>query len=208
MKGSPPFPADEREESLVNGLSCGNPDSVHDFLEATHRPVYLMATRLTRDDDLRHDWTHEVLLKIVEELGRGRFEYRWPGCFWSWFQKRSYFLLINLYRRQKQHEGRWTSGEIGEEILERMDLPGDLDPSEMIETVEARDALETCLDRLVRTEHRDALHLLLFEEQSYQEIAERLDTALNTVRSWIRRARTAVRECLAAHYDLEDSSWE
>lgn len=197
------FPLDEREQSLVAGLARGDNNAVREFMIRTHRPVYCMTARLTHDPDLRHDWTHEVLLRIVDELGRGRFVYRWPGCFWSWFQKRSYFLLINLFRRQQRYDGRWTSGDEGEDIIDRMGLPNTTDPSRMIENLEARTIVEQCLEKLDREDHRTALHLLLFEDLSYQEIADHLGAPLNTVRSWIRRARTAMRESLADHYELE-----
>ncbi len=197
---SHPFPADDREKSLAEGLTRRDPQSVRQFLETTHRPVYLMTARLTKDPDLRHDWTHEVLLAIVEELGRGKFVYRWPGCFWSWFQKRSYFMLINLYRRQQTVAGRLTTGELGEDIIERMNLPQSTDPTGLVEGIEARTVIEECLARIKNEDHRDALYLILFQEASYQHIAETLSSSLNTVRSWIRRARTSVRECVAARY--------
>lgn len=201
--GPASVPADERERRLAEGLARGDRAAVREFLDATHRPVYLMTARLTRDPDLRHDWTHDILLRIVEELGRGRFVYRWPGCFWSWFRQRSHFLLITLHHRHRRQEDRWTAGEVGEEIVARLALPGGTDPSRLIEGMEARAAIEACLDALDSEDHREALHLLLFQELSYQEIADRRRSALNTVRSWIRRARVAMRECLAGKYGLE-----
>jgi RNA polymerase sigma factor (sigma-70 family) len=196
------FPDDDREKSLAEGLTRGDPRSVREFLETTHRPVYHMTARLTQDPDLRHDWTHEVLLAIVDELGRGKFEYRWPGCFWSWFQKRSYFMLINFYRRQKTISGRLTTGELGEDIIERMSLPQATDPSGLVEGVEARTVIEECLAKIKNEDHRDALSQALFQEASYQHVADTLSSSLNTVRSWIRRARTSVRECVAARYSF------
>jgi len=201
---APAFPADEQERALAEGLTRRDPRSVREFLEVTHRPVYLMTARLTQDPDLRHDWTHEVLLSIVDELARGRFVYRWPGCFWSWFQKRSYFLLINHYRSQQNFSDRWTTGEVGEDIIERMGLPRSSDPAGLVENIEARTVIEECLDRLANEDHRKALKLILFHEHSYQDIADSLAISLNTVRSWIRRARTAVRECVADRYDLNE----
>ena len=47
-----------------------------------------------------------------------------------------------------------------------------------------------------------ALRLLLLEEYSYQAVAEAMDAELNTVRSWIRRARATVRCCVAYAYGL------
>ena len=52
----------------------------------------------------------------------------------------------------------------------------------------------TRLDRI----DREALMLREFEQLSYAEIAELLDLPLNTVRSRLFRARTALREILSA----------
>ncbi len=190
------------EEMLASGLANRRPRQVAAFLERTHRPVYLMAGRLTNDPEKRHDWTHDVLLKILEDLARGAFVYRRPGSFWAWFRTRSYFLLINQYRRQKQQHERWTAGEIGESILASMPFESGVDPTHLIEGVEARSIVEDCLRRLPNADQQRALRLLLLEECAYQTVAEAMDAELNTVRSWIRRARTAVRRCVANAYGL------
>ena len=191
---------DHEEEALARGLSVRDPQVISDFLERTHRPVYAMTARLTSDPDLRHDWTHDALLKILDELGRGRFVYRWPGCFWSWFQKRSFFLLINLYNKHRKREGVCTAGQIGEEILERLPLAKGTDPSRLMEDVESRAAIDSCLENLESDDQQRALRLVLLEDLPYQTVAEEMEATLNTVRSWVRRARISVRRCVAARF--------
>ncbi len=193
---------DPEEKALVDGLCRRDPDSVSDFLERTHRPVFAMACRLTSDADLRQDWAHDVLLSILDEMGRGRFVYRWPGCFWSWFRKRSHFLLLNLCRQQRQRGQRFVPEELGEEAIEGLALPSNLDPSRLIEGLEARNALEQCMENLPSEDQQRALRLAILDEMAYEEIAEAMSAPLNTVRSWIRRARIAVRKCLSLTYDL------
>ena len=190
------------EEALASGLAARRARSIAVFLDRTHRPVYIMAGRLTRDPEQRHDWTHDVLLKILEDVARGAFVYRRPGSFWAWFRTRAYFLLINQYRRQKQQNERWTAGEVGEAILARLPLDQEIDPTELMESVEARSIVEECLGRLPNSDQQRALRLLLFEDFSYQAVAEAIGAELNTVRSWIRRARAAVRRCVANSYGM------
>jgi len=199
---------DPAEEALVAGLQRGDPVHVEDFLRRSHRAVYALAARLTPDADLRHDWSQEALLRILDEMARGHFVYRRPGCFWAWFRTRAHFLLLNEYRRQRTHDQRWTTGEVGEELVDRLPLSGGGDPLRTLESVDARRIIEECLDELASEDHRRALHLVLFQEQQYQDVADLLDATLNTVRSWIRRARIAMRQCVAAKYEYgktEDS---
>lgn len=190
------------EAEFVTGLAQHDPEVTAEFMRRTHGPVYALTARLTRDPDLRHDWTGDILLRIVAELGRGRFVYQWPGCFWSWFQKRSYFLLLNTYRKHRQQNDRWTAGEIGADLTERFSGRQRPDGQQLLEDAEARRTVEQCLENLTSEDQRQALTLILFEGLSYQEVADHRGAALNTVRSWIRRGRLAIRRCVASVYGL------
>jgi RNA polymerase sigma-70 factor (ECF subfamily) len=193
----PVRPPDPEEEALVRGLVAGETAAVSEFVQRTHGPVFAMACRLTSDPDLRQDWTHDVILRIVEELGRGRFVYRWPGCFWSWFRQRTHFLLLNQLTRQRKRDSREVGGDVMVAALDSLAGSGGGDPVADLERVEARAAVERCLARVSPESHEMALRLRLFDELSYERIAAEMEAPLNTVRSWIRRARIAMRECLA-----------
>jgi RNA polymerase sigma-70 factor, ECF subfamily len=198
-----PQPMDpDQERALVEGLCRRDPDAVQDFLERTHRNVFAMACRMTPEAADREDWTHDVLLRIVDELGRGRFVYRWPGCFWSWFAMRCRFLLLNHLRRHRTHQQRHQSEVFDEDAVACLVLPSSVSPDRLVEGVQARATIEACIEKLSSEDHRRALTLLLLEEMSYQEIADQMAAQLNTVRSWIRRARSAVRQCVALAYEL------
>jgi RNA polymerase sigma-70 factor (ECF subfamily) len=190
-------PPDPEEEALVRGLLAGDASAVTDFIQRTHRPVFAMACRLTPDADLRQDWTHDVILRILEELGRGTFVYRWPGCFWSWFRQRTHYLLLNCLTRQQRHGRREIGGDVMTAALESLAGSGGGDPAADLERAEARAAVERCLERVSPESHERALRLRLFDELAYERIAAEMEAPLNTVRSWIRRGRIALRECLS-----------
>ena len=163
----------------------------------THDPVFRMAGRLTRDLDLRRDWTHEVLLGILTDLERGRFELRRPGGFWAWFRKRAYYRLLNEYSRHRRRALREvTSG--GEDDSHYTELASSQDLAEEIERAEFLTAIESCLEKLPSSDQRRSLALLLFDDLPYEGIAEAMGAQLNTVKSWIRRGRLTLRQCVAA----------
>ncbi len=195
---------DLAEEALVAGLLQGSPAGIQEFMQRSHRPVYAMTARLTRDPDLRHDWCQDVLLKVVAEMGKGRFVYQRPGCFWAWFRSRANFLLINLYHQHRKQQGRLTTGEVATELVERFPLAEGADPHRLLEAVETRRILEECLEELDSDDHRRALFLALFQDQAYQEVAQAMGVALNTVRSWIRRARIGMRRCVARKFGFSE----
>jgi RNA polymerase sigma-70 factor (ECF subfamily) len=192
-----PLPAAEAGESeadLVCGLRSGDRSSVLEFLNRTHYPVYCMSCRLTSDPDRRHDWTHDVLLGILDDVRGGRFVFTRPESFWAWFRKRAYFKLLDQYRRQvrrrEQHEG-----DPADPVV-LSDFTGSEDPAAELVRNETIAAIEGCLERIQSLRQRQALALLLFQELDYQDIASAMTASLNTVKSWIRRGRILLRRCL------------
>jgi RNA polymerase sigma-70 factor (ECF subfamily) len=208
----PVDPPRRDERALVEGLLARDGAALSEFLERTHHPVYCMAIRLSGDPETRRDWAHDVLLGILADLERGRFEYRGPGSFWGWFRKRAHFRLLDAYRRDRLVTDRESPRGGAEELSENTGRDGTSaawpiggaveDPLEELHRVEIRAALERCLEALPNEDHRRSLELLLFRDLPYEEVARTLEVPLNTVRAWIRRGRLAVRRCLVESLDL------
>ena len=197
---------DPVEEALVQGLMQRDEAAVATFVKRTHRAVYAKACRLTDDAELRQDWTHNVLLRILDELAAGRFVYRWPGCFWSWFGKRAHFLLLNQYNEQRKYADRFVGAESADDVMAEAAGSAGEAPDRILENVEIRSTIEECLQKLPSEDHRRVLTLLLFEEMSYEDIATALSTPLNTIRSWIRRGRVSVRKCVSLAFAIDGAA--
>ena len=71
-----------------------------------------------------------------------------------------------------------------------------LSPVEENENQQSLDAIRLCLKTL-QPQQRDSVLLAYYEGLTHQELAERLDAPLGTVKSWIRRGLLRLRECLA-----------
>jgi RNA polymerase sigma-70 factor (ECF subfamily) len=191
------------EEQLVTGLLAGRTEAIARFLGRTHHPVFCMAGRLTRSSEQRRDWSHEVLLGILEDMRRGRFAYTRPGSFWAWFRKRAYYRLLDLLRQERRRGERESTTDACGEARDLDLFTGGEDPLAELERAETLHAIEQCLDKLPNAEQRHAVTLLLLEEMDYQAIAAALGAPLNTVKTWIRRGRIAVRRCLTVALHLE-----
>lgn len=194
---APDSPAEERH--LADGLIAGDRDAVTSFLERTHHPVFCMACRVTADPEMRRDWTHTVLLGVLDDLRRGRFVWRHPGSFWSWFRKRAYYRLLDEYRRRGLRAAREDTGESAGALVE---FAGGDDPAAEVERAELRTAVEVCLDALPNPEQRRALAMFLLEDAAYADVAGSLGVPLNTVKTWIHRDRLLLRQCLAKRLGL------
>ncbi len=191
------------EAAMVRGLQCGDSEAIALFVERGHRAVYSLACRLSHDPDLRQDWTHSVLLRLIEEMGKGAFVYRRPGGFWAWFRKRSYYLMLN---HLNEHRSRGQMEQV-DDGLDSILLPtlseADTGPAKELERAELRRSLEDALAQIDNSHQRRALWLLLDQDLSYQEIAETMGAELNTVRSWIRRGRLTMRLFLAERLEFD-----
>jgi RNA polymerase sigma factor (sigma-70 family) len=198
------------EQALVQGLAAGEERAIATFFERTHHPVYRMACRLTRDVELRRDWTHEVLIGVYEDVRRGQFTWRRPGSFWAWFGRRAHFRLLDCYRARRRLATRETSlpglrDDFPDESVGSSDVSTDLDGRLSAESdmLEMAAVVESCLQQVSNERHRSALRLLLFDDLAYDAIAERMQAPLNTVRAWIRRGRLAIRVCVARELGIE-----
>ncbi len=196
--GSPADATPIDEQALVAGLGAGAPWARQAFCERTHDATYAWASRLTRDADLRRDWTHDALLRVMADVAGGRFTWRRPGSFWAWFRARAPYLLLDSLRERRRLESRERG--VGDELPP---LAAPDDPSLDLENLEIVGAVVDCLESLANPDQRQALTLLLYEECSYEEIAAAVGRPLNTVRTDIRRGRLALREDLARRLGLD-----
>jgi DNA-directed RNA polymerase specialized sigma24 family protein len=200
VRQSPPPQSPREEATLVAGLQIGDPAAISTFVNRSHFTVFALACRLNRDPDLRQDWTHSVLLRIIEELRKGVFVYRRPGSFWTWFRKRAYFLMLNQLNEHRTRGRREVAeGDLTWPLNSLSVKPGS-SPADELERAEIRQFLEEGLSLIENRDQQRALWLLLDQDQ----IAEVMRAELNTVRSWIRRGRLTVRLHLTSRLDISD----
>lgn len=214
MTGSPDptprqVPALLRDErALVEALRSGDVAVLRLFLEHTHAAVHAFACRYSHDPEQRRDWSHTVLLRIVDDVREGRFVFRHAGGFWSWFRKRAGFLLLDECRNARKHAFR--EGTLLEALPHGPIATGEAtdDPAAQLDRASLRADVEHCLERIASDDQRHALRLLLEQEFSYDEIAASLGSPVSAVRNWIHRARVALRHCLMVRWGIATPSGE
>lgn len=184
------------EPMLAAGLAKGEASAQEAFVHLAHDAVYGHACRLTPDRDLRQDWTHEILLRLMRDVSDGAFVYRRPGSFWAWFRTRAWYLALSERRRESRRSLREQLSPDGD----LPDHPSGEASSLASDEADAAAALADCLDQLPNSDHGRVLHLRLVEDLTYEAIAAAVDAPINTVRTWIRRGRLQVRRCLAARF--------
>ena len=136
--------------------------------------------------DSAEDVTQEAFLAAWRALP----EFRGDCRFSTWLYRLVSNAAIDCLRREKKHR---DTGDVDD-----LELP-DGGPSlqEQAERSDTRDAVRRALDRL-SPEHRQVLLLRFMQELDYGEIARALNVSEGTVKSRINRAKSKLREVLAA----------
>jgi RNA polymerase sigma factor (sigma-70 family) len=175
---SPGVPIDDTDEQLMAAFVRGSAEAFSTLFARYRQPVYAFFCRRMTDRSHAEELAQETFLAIL----RARDRYEATALFRTWL----YAIALRILRswRRKAAFRAVFSGT----------LPVDREPADPRATGSdfvLRDAVRR-LDRI----DREVLLLREFEELSYAEIATVLGIPVNTVRSRLFRARTALRELL------------
>lgn len=173
------------EKDLICRAARGDAEAFRQLVEAYQTPAYRLAARMCGPDSAE-DVTQEAFLAAWRALP----EFRGDCRFSTWLYRLVSNAAIDCLRREKKHR---DTGDVDD-----LELP-DGGPSlqEQAERSDTRDAVRRALDRL-SPEHRQVLLLRFMQELDYGEIARALDVSEGTVKSRINRAKSKLREVLAA----------
>jgi RNA polymerase sigma-70 factor (ECF subfamily) len=142
-----------------------------------HREIYAYAYRLCGSIADAEDLSQMVFLTAQEKLGQLRDTEKIRS--WLYAILRSHFL--KLCRKKRPVTAAAIEMDF-DQLAQPVDGAIDID----------REQLQNALDALPDT-HRLVLVMFYFEECSYQEIAERLETPMGTVMSRLVRAKARLR---------------
>lgn len=173
------------EKDLICRAARGDAEAFRQLVEAYQTPAYRLAARMCGPDSAE-DVTQEAFLAAWRAL----LEFRGDCRFSTWLYRLVSNAAIDCLRREKKHR---DTGDVDD-----LELPdGGPSPQEQAERSDTRDAVRRALDRL-SPEHRQVLLLRFMQELDYGEIARALDVSEGTVKSRINRAKSKLREVLAA----------
>ena len=173
------------EKDLICRAARGDAEAFRQLVEAYQTPAYRLAARMCGPDSAE-DVTQEAFLAAWRALP----EFRGYCRFSTWLYRLVSNAAIDCLRREKKHR---DTGDVDD-----LELPdGGPSPQEQAERSDTRNAVRRALDRL-SPEHRQVLLLRFMQELDYGEIARALNVSEGTVKSRINRAKSKLREVLAA----------
>ena len=179
---SPPEKTAESDEQLMLAFAGGRSEAFSEIFQRYKQPLYgFFRRRLAESAHAQaEELTQETFLAVLRAASR----YERSALFRTYLYGIA-FRILSAHRRKTAFRATF----FGPADVERE--PGR--PEATDTGLQVRQAMA----RLERID-REALMLREFEQLSYAEIAALLDLPLNTVRSRLFRARSALREILSA----------
>jgi RNA polymerase sigma-70 factor (ECF subfamily) len=179
MDAAPPL------ADLLAGVASGQPQALRRLYDQEAPRLFGIAQAILRDRDSAADALHSAFLKIA-----GRAEQFDParGAAAAWLGAIVRHAALDLARAR------------GRELPSDDPALGDSPvPPEALERLAASEQgarLRDCLAAL-EEKNRQGIILAFVHGLSHPQIAARLDQPLGTVKAWIRRGLSRLRECLA-----------
>ena len=191
--------ADLTDAELARRVASGESAAFEALMRRHNRMLFRAARAILRDDAEAEDALQEAYLQAYRAIGT----YRGEAKLSTWFAR----IVANeaLMRLRKQARRAeivpLQSGALLEAVDQIPDTDMDKTPERTAQRLEMRRLLEANIDALP-DDYRAVFVLRAVEEMSVEETAAVLGIAPATVRSRLFRARSLLREALAAKIDL------
>jgi RNA polymerase sigma-70 factor (ECF subfamily) len=157
-------PEEPSDADLVERARAGSRPSFEALVRRYQKPLYFLCLRYVRDHDAASDLAQRTLIKALEKMD----ELRDPGIFKSWLYRIGANLALNHLRDNARFVEEQAAGPDHAE-------PPAPEADARLEAAEDAAALRRAVAELP-TKQRMTLELRVFEEMSFRDVAEALET--------------------------------
>jgi RNA polymerase sigma factor (sigma-70 family) len=180
------------DQELIHSYIQGNEDALSVIVQRHKQKVYAYIRKLVNDATLAEDLFQDVFVKVIHTLKSGN--YNEEGKFLPWVMRIAHNLSIDYFRKEKrlpqvQHQGRDDF-----DIFRTIRLADDNVEDKMVKEQILRDVKK--LIRELPEEQREVIMLRLYEDMSFQEIAEQTNVSINTALGRMRYALINLRKII------------
>jgi RNA polymerase sigma-70 factor (ECF subfamily) len=184
---------DPRDEELVNLIArCAIRDqqALKQLFDRLGPYLHAVAFRILKSGDLSNDTLQEAFVQIWNNAASYRPDRAKPL---TWITSILRYRALDRLDKERKH----TNHLIAEADVEEQALESGETPERALQQTQLRYQIERCLEMLSQDSRR-CIRLAYLEGYSREEIATRLATNINTVKSWLRRGSERLRRCLEA----------
>lgn len=182
----------EREQlaAWLAATADGDEQAFERLYAATSSQLYALLLRILRNPERAQDALQDAYIRVWKKADSYSPE---RGAPLTWLLSIARYRALDLLRRKRPEVAMPEEPDMLATLLEDQQS---LSPLAENENQQSLDAVRTCLKTL-QAQQRDSVLLAYYEGLTHQELAERMDAPLGTVKSWIRRGLMRLRECLA-----------
>lgn len=177
-------PAPPLEELLVR-IAQSDRAAFHQLYDATSPKLFAVAVRILGRRDLAEEVLQDAFLTVWNRAARYRPDLAPPM---SWMVSITRNRAIDVLRKRTEVQ----FSDDGQEADRASDLP---DPYQLAEQSGALRALLSCMEGIA-PKQRTCLLMAYYYGFTHEEISERIDVPVGTVKSWLSRSLKRIRECL------------
>jgi RNA polymerase sigma-70 factor (ECF subfamily) len=178
----------ERLNELLAAVGRGDERAFAELYQSCSAHLYALLLRILQ----RRDWAEEALQDCFLKIWQKSETYEAArGAPLTWLLSIARYRALDLLRVKRPEI---EMPEEGEEPPLSMADPGE-DPLKRAQETEGVGRLADCLAGL-QEEQRRCLLLAYYEGYTHQELAQVLRAPLGTVKSWVRRGLSRLRDCL------------
>lgn len=170
------------DAELIRVAQSGDREALVTLLREIESHVYRTAYYILGNEQDAMDAAQEALIRIYTKIN----SYEEKALFKTWVQRIVTNICIDKFRRKKptvsieEHDMTFSNDQNVEEEIVLADISKDI-----------REAIDQLPEH-----HRAVVILRYMEDFSYKEIADSLDLPLNTVKSYLFRARQQLQRLL------------
>jgi RNA polymerase sigma-70 factor (ECF subfamily) len=171
--------------------ASGNTRCVEALLERYRAKIRACAWRMVGDPNEIDDLTQETMLRLLRSLP----SFRGEASVSTWIHRVAHNTCVDAHRRRavRPEAAALEAGESGE--AGAPDAVAELDPAALLEDAVAECFVEHALAELP-DDYATVATLRLLDGLSNEEIAERVGSTVDGVKSKVKRARARLRERL------------
>jgi RNA polymerase sigma-70 factor, ECF subfamily len=201
MATAAPQPWSERSEALAAALSrvaLGDREAFATVYQATSARLFGVILRIQPDRAQAEDILQDVFINIWRAAGGFEAARSQPM---TWLTSIARHRAIDSRRRQKTEVATVSTqlySDDGDEPQDLLDKVASAEPGPLELLHQAAQAREVthCMAQL-SAEQQQCLALAYYQGLSHSELASHLAQPLGTVKSWVRRALAALKDCLS-----------
>jgi RNA polymerase sigma-70 factor (ECF subfamily) len=172
-------------ERLLESVAQGDRAAFSSLYAATSSKLFGIVLRISRERSLAEDVLQETFVRVWRNAAR--YE-RGSGRPITWMASIARNAAIDAIRQRKVHDGRHSDAP--QDAIENVpdEQAGLLNPADT-------ETLKTCLGRL-EAEQRSCVLLAYHHGYSREELADRFDRPVGTIKTWLHRALARLKDCL------------